>query len=126
MSEDAVGRLAYARSPAGMPIAEIELAPGETGRLTELACEAARHGARRLCIYSTADLGGASFERREGYRRLTADDVPVGAPLPVLDAAAVRDMWPRSCLGQWAITLSSRGLRRDCVRNISWPAGRRR
>jgi hypothetical protein len=84
-----------------VPIAEIELAPDETAQLTELASEAAREGARRLCVYSMADLSGAGFEPREGYRRLAADDAPAGDPLPVLDAATVRDVWPRSFVAQW-------------------------
>ena len=90
-----------------MPIAEIELAPDETAQLTELASEAAGQGARRLCVYSMADLSGAGFERREGYRRLTAADAPAGDPLPVLDAASVRDVWPRSFIGQWGHHLVS-------------------
>jgi hypothetical protein len=48
-----------------------------------------------------ADLSGAGFDRREGYRRLTATEVPAGDPLPVLDPATVRDVWPRSFHGQW-------------------------
>ncbi len=101
MTERPPGRLSYARSPAGVPIAEIELVPDETAQLTELASEAAREGARRLCVYSMADLSGAGFEPREGYRRLTADDAPAGDPLPVLDAPTVRDVWPRSFVAQW-------------------------
>jgi hypothetical protein len=94
-------RLSYAHSPAGVPIAEIELAPDETGELGELADAARAGGARLLCVYSTEDLGSAGFQRRAGYRRLTAADAPAGDPLPVLDAAAVRGVWPRSFIGQW-------------------------
>jgi hypothetical protein len=93
-------RLSYARSPAGEPIAEIELEPGEMGLLPSLAQEA-RAGGARLCVYCTADLSGAGFSRREGYRRLTADQVPAGEPLPVLDAATVREVWPSAFAGQW-------------------------
>jgi hypothetical protein len=101
VTENTADRLCYARTPSQMAIAEIELAPHETAELTELATEAARHGARRLCVYSMADLSGVGFERREGYRRLTADDVPAGDPLPVIDPVTVRDVWPEAFHGQW-------------------------
>ena len=94
------GKLAYARSPAGDLIAEAELDPGELGQLASLADEARASGSR-LCVYTTADLSGAGFQRREGYRRLTSADAPAGKPLPVLEAAAVREIWPRSFMGQW-------------------------
>jgi hypothetical protein len=94
-------RLQYARNPAGEPIAEYELQPADAGLLTALADEARNNGARRLCVYSTADLSAAGFEAREGYRRFTASSAPAGDPLPVLDLATVRDLWPRSFIGQW-------------------------
>lgn len=67
MTERTPGRLSYAHSPAGVPIAEIELAPREIGEPRELADAAA--GARLLCVYSTADLADAGFQRREGCRQ---------------------------------------------------------
>jgi len=90
-------RVCYARSPDGVPIAEIELAPHETDQLTELAVAALAHGARMLCVYSTAELSGAGFQRREGYRRLT---------VPLLSDGCGRD---RSS-GNGAITWSSRPI----------------
>jgi hypothetical protein len=101
VTDSATDKLSYARNPAGVPIAEIELGRDEIGDLAELASEAAGRGARLLCVYSTADLSGAGFERREGYRRLTATEVPAGDPLPVLDPATVRDVWPGAFVGQW-------------------------
>lgn len=93
--------LSYARSPAGEAIAECELEPGDIGLLAALSQEAKRHGASYLCVYCTADLTGAGFERRLGYRRFTASHALAAKPLPVLDAAAVREVWPRSFIGQW-------------------------
>jgi hypothetical protein len=97
----AADRLQYAHSPAGEPIAEYELEPGDEGLLPMLAAEARQHGASRLCVYSTSDLSEAGFARREGYRRFTASDVPVGDSLPVLDPETVAAVWPRAFVGQW-------------------------
>ncbi len=94
MTVSASSRLQYARSPAGEPIAECELDPGDTGLLAELASAPRRHGARRLCAYSTADLSGAGLAAREGHRRFTASAAPAGPPLPVLDPATVANLWP--------------------------------
>jgi hypothetical protein len=93
--------LQYARTPAGVPIAEYELAPGEEALLPRLAAVARDHGAHRLCVYITADLSTAGFLAREGYRRFTATAAPAGSPLPVLDRATVAAVWPRAFVGQW-------------------------
>ncbi len=108
MTSSAADRLSYACNPAGVPIAEIELAPHDTSQLRELAIVAALHGARLLCVYSAADLSGAGFHREDGYLRLTAADAPAGAQLPVLDQATVREVWPRSFVGQWGHHLVER------------------
>jgi hypothetical protein len=97
----AADRLQYAHSPAGEPIAEYELEPGEEGLLPELATAARKHGANRLCVYSTADLSAAGFARRDGYRLFTASAVPVGDSLPVLDPETVAAVWPQAFIGQW-------------------------
>ena len=101
--------LSYARCPAGEPIAECELEPGDIGLLAALSQEAKRHGASYLCVYCTADLTDAGFERRQGYRRFTASHALAAKPLPVLEAAAVREVWPwpdRSVLGRVAHVLT--------------------
>jgi hypothetical protein len=93
--------LQYAQSPAGEPIAEYELEPGDEGVLPVLAAAARQHGASWLCVYSTADLSRAGFARREGYRRFIASAVPAGDPLPVLEPETVAAVWPRAFIGQW-------------------------
>jgi hypothetical protein len=95
------GRLIFARSPAGDPIAECELDAAETYLADALTEEAKSGGARLLWVHCTADLSGAGFNRRPGYRKLAADAVPHGDPLPVLDTATVLDLWPRAFIGQW-------------------------
>ena len=101
MTASAADRLQFAHSPAGEPIAEYELEPGDVGLLPMLATAAREHGASRLCVYAAADLSTAGFERREGYRRFTASAVPAGDSLPVLDAQTVAALWPRAFIGQW-------------------------
>jgi hypothetical protein len=97
----AADRLQYSHSPAGEPIAEYELEPGEEGLLPELATAARQHGASKLCVYSTADLSAAGFARRDGYRRFTASAIPVGDSLPVLNPETVAAVWPQAFIGQW-------------------------
>jgi hypothetical protein len=75
--------------------------PGDAGLLPALAAAAREHGAHLLCVYSTVDLSAAGFAAREGYRRFTANAVPAGQPLPVLDPATVAAVWPRAFIGQW-------------------------
>jgi hypothetical protein len=94
-------RLIFARSPAGDPIAECELDASETELTGALAALARSGGARLLWVHCTADLSGAGFSSRPGYRKLAADAVPPGDPLPVLDTATVLDLWPRAFIGQW-------------------------
>ncbi|HUB42513.1 MAG TPA: hypothetical protein VMA72_26975 [Streptosporangiaceae bacterium] len=101
MTARAADRLQYGQSPAGDPIAEYELEPGDQNLLPTLAGAARRHGARRLCVYSTADLSAVGFVACEGYRRFTASAVPIGSPLPVLDPATVAVVWPKAFVGQW-------------------------
>ena len=79
------GRLVFSRTPAGDPVAECELAAGDTGLLSELARQAACHGAVLLWVHCAADLSKAGFAARQGYRRFTAAAVPPGDPLPLLD-----------------------------------------
>jgi hypothetical protein len=69
--------------------------------LPSLVEDAARRGARRLWVHSTADLREAGFAPRQGYRRFTADACPPGEPLPVLDIATVLELLPRMFIGQW-------------------------
>lgn len=95
------GRLIFARSPAGDPIAECELNAAETSLIGAIAEEARSGGARLLWVHCTADLSSAGFSRRPGYRKLAADAVPQGDPLPVLDIATVLDLWPQAFIGQW-------------------------
>ncbi len=116
VTADIASRLCYARSSAGMLIAEIELAPEEADDLTELASEAARQGARRLCVYSMAELGGAGFERREGYRRVTAADARrPGGP-------ATLETWGTRPSPIWRLAT---GWRRSAQAGRSfWSAGR--
>ncbi|HEV2376594.1 MAG TPA: hypothetical protein VGS19_31015 [Streptosporangiaceae bacterium] len=95
------GRLVFAWSPAGDPIAECQLDATETSMAGVLAEAASRGGARLLWVHCTADLSGAGFSRRPGYRKLTVDAVPPGDPLPVLDTATVLDLWPRAFIRQW-------------------------
>lgn len=54
-----------------------------------------------LWVHCSADLSGAGFTRREGYRRFAASGSPAGEPLPLLDAGTVADLWPRAFRGQW-------------------------
>ena len=65
------GRLVFSRTPAGNPVAECELAAGDTGLLSELARQAACHGAVLLWVHCAADLSKAGFAARQGYRRFT-------------------------------------------------------
>ena len=97
----AAGRLIYARTPGGEPVAECELEPGEVGLLAGLVSAAAAGGAALLWVHSTADLSGAGFERRHGYRRLVASAGLAGEPLPVLDTGTVLELMPRAFVGQW-------------------------
>ena len=97
----AASRLVFSRTPAGDPVAECELAAGDTGLLSELARKAAGGGAVLLWIYCPADLSQAGFTARQGYRRFTAAAVPPGGPLPLPDIPAVLDLLPRAFTGQW-------------------------
>jgi hypothetical protein len=97
----AAGRLVFSRTPAGDPVAECELAAGDTGLLSELARQAACHGAVLLWVHCAADLSKAGFAARQGYRRFTAAAVPPGDPLPLLDTPAVLGLLPRAFTGQW-------------------------
>jgi hypothetical protein len=94
-------RLVYARSPAGEPLAECELAAGETGLLPALVHEAAAAGAALLWVHCPADLTGAGFSPRQGYRRFIAAVLPPADPLPLLATPDVIDLLPRAYLGQW-------------------------
>lgn len=93
--------LIFSRTPAGDPVAECELAAADAGLLDELAEEAAARGCAVLWVHCPADLSGAGFAPREGYRRFTAAALPPGDPLPLLDAEAVLDLLPRAFIGQW-------------------------
>jgi hypothetical protein len=63
VTDSVANRLHYAFSPAGVPIAECELEPGETSVLSDLAAAARVGGAHLLCVYSTADLSAAPASR---------------------------------------------------------------
>lgn len=97
MSDD----LLLTRTAAGQPVAEGELAPEDIGLLPRLIRNASSRGAALLWIHSNADLSDAGFTARQGYRRLTADAVPLSEPLPLLDLPAVHDIMRRAYLGQW-------------------------
>ena len=99
--EDVAGRLVFARTPTGEPVAECELAADEAGLLGELAAAAAPAGAVYLWVHCAADLSAAGFAPQHGYRRFTARDIPPGDPLPLLDTEAVLDLLPRAFTGQW-------------------------
>ncbi|HYK32903.1 MAG TPA: hypothetical protein VEV63_13125 [Streptosporangiaceae bacterium] len=95
------GRLVFARTPAGEPVAECEVAPGDIGALTALADEAAAGGAALLWVHCSADLSEAGFARRHGYRRFAAQALPSGDRLPLLDTATALDLLSRAFLGRW-------------------------
>src|SRR5260370_27190370 len=97
----AAGRLIFSRTPAGEPVAECELAARDIGLLAGLAEEASSRGAVLLWVHCAADLSGAGFAPRQGYRRFTAAALPPGDPLPLLDAPAVLDLLPRAFIGRW-------------------------
>jgi hypothetical protein len=94
-------QLIMACNPAGEPIAECELAAGDTGLLPGLEREAARHGAVALWVHGDADLSTAGYTARPGYRRLTGSAVRPGDLLPLLDTPTVLALLPRAFLGQW-------------------------
>lgn len=113
MSETESGRLIFARTPAGEPVAECELDAADVGLLPALAQEAAASGCTFLWVHSDADLSPAGFTARPGYHRYTRDGAPdaelaaelaadpeAGA-LPLLDLAAVLDLLPRAFAGRW-------------------------
>ncbi len=95
------GRLVFARTPAGEPLAECELDAADVGLLDALAREAVAHGSVVFWVHCPADLRGAGFTPRQGYRRLVAAVLPPADPLPVLDTATVLDLLPRAYIGQW-------------------------
>lgn len=101
MSGAESGRLVFARTPAGAPVAECELDAGDLGLLPGLAREATARGCALLWVHSSADLTPAGFTARPGFRRFSAADPPPGDPLPLLDTAAVLDLLPRAFHGQW-------------------------
>jgi len=97
----AMDRFIFGVSTSGDPVAECELEPDEAVLLGELTEEARLSGAARLWVHCPADLTGFGLTRCEGYRRFTASTCPAGAPLPLLDAETVADVWPRAFRGQW-------------------------
>ena len=98
-------RLVFARTPAGEPVAQCELASADLGLLAALAREAAARGAVVFWVYCAADLRGAGFMPRQGYRRLVASALPPADPLPLLDTPTVLDLLPRAFIGQWGHNL---------------------
>lgn len=109
MSEGESGRLIFARTPAGEPVAECVLDMADLGLLPRLEHEAAASDCALLWVHSDADLSPDGFTARPGYHRYTrdgaADPDPAADPdadvLPLLDLAAVLDLLPRAFIGQW-------------------------
>jgi hypothetical protein len=103
--------LLFVSSPDGELVAECELdlpaadhgPPDLAGRdlIAGLVAAATNGGAGLLWVHSDADLTAAGFVCRQGYRRLHADTIPVGTPLPLLDPTTVLSLWPRAFCGQW-------------------------
>jgi hypothetical protein len=52
-------------------------------------------------VHSTADLSEAGFARRQGYRRFTAQALPSGDQLPLLDTETALDLLSRAFIGRW-------------------------
>src|SRR5215469_6054696 len=101
MSGAETERLIFARTPAGEPVGECDLAPSDLDLLPALADEAAARGAALLWVHCPADLSDAGFARRHGYRRFSAQALPEGDRLPLLDSSTALDLLSRAFLGQW-------------------------
>jgi hypothetical protein len=93
--------LVFSVSTSGDQVAECELAPEDAGLLAGLTEEARRAGAALLWVHCPRDLSGFGLSPREGYRRFTAGDCPVGEPLPLLDVETIAGLWPLAFRGQW-------------------------
>ncbi len=101
------GRLVFARTPAGAPVAECELDAGDLGLVPGLAREATARGCALLWVHSSADLGPAGFTARPGFRRFSMVSAPAGDPLPLLDIATVLDLLPARSTASGVITSST-------------------
>lgn len=97
----ATERLRFARTPVGEPVGECGLEPGDLDLLPALAEEAAAQGAALLWVHCAADLSEAGFTRRHGYRRFSAQALPEGERLPLLDSSTALELLSRAFLGQW-------------------------
>ena len=102
------GRLVFARTPAGAPVAECELDAGDLGLVPGLAREATARGCALLWVHSSADLGPAGFTARPGSGGSAWSALRLaGNPLPLLDIATVLDLLPARSTASGVITSST-------------------
>jgi hypothetical protein len=95
-------KLHYSRATTGEKVAECLLDPADAGLIGDLISEATRDGATLLWVHSRADLSGAGFTEKTGFREYRADPCPAGGEdLPVLTDEVVLDLLPRAFTGQW-------------------------